>query len=373
MNRRKFLTSASVGAGAAAATSFAAPAIAQSQPQVRWRLASSFPQALDTIYGTAEMMAQRVSDATNGNFDIRVFAGGELVPPFEVLDATSEGTVECGHSASYYYVGKNLAFGFDCAAPFGLTTRQQNAWMYEGGGIELVREVLFDDYNIINFPMGNTGAQMGGWFRNEINSVEDIDGLKMRISGFAGAVLEKLGLVPQQLPGADVYPALERGTIDATEWVGPYDDEKLGFNEVAEYYYYPGWWEAGPQLTLYINKDAWNELTPEYQAIVQAAASEANIRMTARYDTENPPALRRLVSKGTQLRSFNREILMACYKATEELYEEQVETNDKFRAIYEEWRKFRDEQYLWFRVAENSYDNFAFTAQARLEQEEEGN
>ncbi|WP_022729375.1 TRAP transporter substrate-binding protein [Fodinicurvata sediminis] len=368
MNRRKFLKSA--GLGAAASSTLATPAIAQSQPQVRWRMASSFPQSLKILYQGAERMAQRVSEATDGNFDIRVFAAGELVPAFEVLDAVSNDTVECGHSASYYYVGKNLAFGFDCAAPFGLTTRQQNAWMYEGGGIELVREVLFDDYNIINLPLGNTGAQMGGWFRNEVNSVEDLEGLKMRISGFAGAVLEKLGVVPQQIPGGDIYPALERGTIDASELVGPYDDESVGLYEVAEYYYYPGWWEAGPQTTLYINRDAWNELTPEYQAILQGAAAEANVKITARYDAENPPALRRLVSKGTQLRGFNREILMACYKATEELYEEQMETNDKFRAIYEEWRKFRDEQYLWFRVAESSFDNFAFTAQARLEQEE---
>ncbi|AWU94003.1 TRAP transporter substrate-binding protein [Azospirillum ramasamyi] len=358
MKRRSFLTSAGVGV---AASTLAAPAIAQSQPEIHWRLASSFPKSLDTIYGGADTIAARVAAATDGKFTIRPFAAGEIVPGLQVLDAVQNGTVECGHTATYYYVGKDPTFTFDSTVPFGLNARQQNAWIYSGGGMPLLRE-FFEGYGVVNFPAGNTGVQMGGWFRKEIKTVEDLKGLKFRIGGFAGQVLAKLGVVPQQIAGGDIYPSLEKGTIDAAEWIGPYDDEKLGFNKVAKYYYYPGWWEGGLNVSLLVNKQQWEQLPKQYKAVLEAACFEANLTMNAKYDAENPAALKRLVGGGAQLRPFPREVMEACYKAATELYDETAKNNPKFAKIYEPWKKFRDDEYLWFRVAENSFDNFAFTA-----------
>ncbi|WP_029006817.1 TRAP transporter substrate-binding protein [Azospirillum halopraeferens] len=358
MKRRTFLTSAGVGA---AASTIAAPAIAQSTPKIQWRCASSFPKSLDTIYGGAEEIAKRVAEATDGNFQIRVFAGGEIVPPLQVLDAVQNNTVQCGHTVSYYYVGKDPTFAFDAAIPFGLNARQQMAWMTHGGGLELMRE-FFKNYNIVQFPAGNTGTQMGGWFRKEIKSVEDLNGLKMRIGGYAGQVIQKLGTVPQQIGGGDIYPALEKGTIDATEWVGPYDDEKLGFYKVAKYYYYPGWWEGGPQVSLMTNINEYEALPANYKSILDSACAAATISMLGKYDVQNMNALKRLVAAGTVLKPFPRDVMQACYQAAFQLYDEESARNERFRAIYEPWKKFRDEEYLWFRVAENTFDNFVYTA-----------
>ena len=355
--RREFMTRAAIGA---AATAVSAPAIAQSQPQIRWRMASSFPKSLDTLFGSAEQIAGRVSRLTEGRFEIRVFAGGEIVPPLQVLDAVQNGTVECGQSASYYYVGKNPALAFDTALPFGMNARQQNAWMYHGGGLQLMRE-LFSQYNIVSFPGGNTGTQMAGWYRKEIKSVADLKGLKMRVAGLAGQILAKLGVVPQQIGGADIYPALEKGTIDAAEWVGPYDDEKLGFHKVARYYYYPGWWEGSAQLSIYVNAKQWASLPKPYQEALEVACTEANVGMLARYDAKNTEALRRLVGAGAQLRAFPRPVMEACYKVAQELYAEFSAKNADFKKIYTAWSRFRDDQYLWFRVAENTFDNFVYS------------
>ncbi len=358
MERRKFLKGA--GAGLAAAGALAAPAVhAQQSPQIKWRLASSFPKSLDTIYGAAEVVSKHVAAATGGKFQIQIFSGGEIVPPFGVLDAVKDGTVEIGHSASYYYVGKDPTFAFDTAIPFGLNSRQQTAWMFEGGGLDLMRD-FFKDYNIVNYPCGNTGAQMGGWFRKEIKTVKDLEGLKFRVGGFAGQVLAKLGVVPQQIPGGDIYPALEKGTIDAAEWIGPYDDQKLGFNKVAKYYYYPGWWEGGPQLSIYVNAKKLAELPKEYQQALEDACAFAHIEMQARYDVKNVKALKELAGSGTQLRPFSKEVMLACQKAAFELYEETAAKNPKFKKVYEPWLKFRNDQYTWFRVAENTFDNFVY-------------
>ena len=365
MQRRKFLRSAGVGGAAvAASTTLAAPAIAQAMPEIKWRLASSFPKSLDTIYGAGEDFAKRVAGLTDNKFQIRVFAAGEVVPGLQVVDAVQNETVECGHTASYYYVGKDPTFAFDTAIPFGLNTRQHNAWVYYGGGLELMRE-FYKDYNMTSFLMSHTGGQMGGWWRKEIKTPEDMKGVKMRIGGFAGQVMAKLGVVPQQIAGGDIYPALEKGTIDAAEWVGPYDDEKLGLYKVAKYYYYPGWWEGGPELDLFVNTKAWSELPKDYQAILEAACAEANIDCMAKYDALNPPALRRLVAAGVQLRPFPREIMQACHKAAVEVYDEFATTNPKFKKVYEPWKKFRDEDILWFRVAEQNFDTFMATASAQ--------
>ncbi|MBK6744147.1 MAG: TRAP transporter substrate-binding protein DctP [Hydrogenophilales bacterium] len=364
MQRRDFLKGAGAGV-AATTTALALSACGKKQgaaqsgdlPTLRWRLASSYPKNLDTIYGAAELLSQRVAKITGGKFQIKVHAGGEIVPGLQVMDAVQQGTVECGHSASYYYVGKNMAFAFDCTVPFGLTARQQNAWMYFGGGLELTRE-LFKTVNIVNFPGGNTGVQMGGWFRKEIKSLADMQGLKMRIPGIGGQIMAKLGAVPQTLAGGDIYPALERGAIDAAEWVGPYDDEKLGFHKIAKHYYTPGWWEGGPQLSFYVNAAKWAELPEAYREAFETAAAEANVNMLAEYDSKNPPAMARLLKEGVQLHTYPRDILLAAERETFKLYEEESARNPAFKKIYTDWKAFRDGQIQWSKVAESAYTGF---------------
>jgi TRAP-type mannitol/chloroaromatic compound transport system substrate-binding protein len=359
MERRKFIGTAGAGmAGILAAG--AAPAFAQGAPEVKWRLASSFPKSLDTIYGAAEVMSKRVASSTNNKFQIQVFAGGEIVPPFGVVDAVQNGTVQCAHTAPYYFWGKDPAFALDTAVPFSLNARQTNAWQAFGGGNELFEE-FYKAYNIHRIPAGNTGAQMGGWFRKEVKTVADLKGIKMRIGGMAGKVMEKLGVVPQLIPGGDIYPALEKGTIDAAEWVGPYDDEKLGFNKIAKHYYYPGWWEGGPQLVVYINTAEWAKLPKDYQSVVEAACAEANVWMLAKYDAVNPPALKRLVAGGTQLHRFSNEIMAASYKAALQVYDELGQKSPAFKKIYDNMVAFRTDQLLWFQVAEKGYDDFMHT------------
>ena len=358
MKRRSFLKKAAVGV---AASTVAAPAIAQSQPTITWRMAASWPKSLDTIFGGAEHVARRVGEMTDGKFQIRAFAAGEIVPALQVLDAVQAGTVELGHTATYYYFGKDPTFALGTSVCFGPNLRQNNAWWYYGGG-EKAMEPLFREHGCLAFPAGNTGCQMGGWFRKEIKSPADLKGLKMRIGGMAGLVLAKLGVVPQQIGGPDIYPALEKGTVDAAEWVGPYDDEKLGFNKVAKYYYYPGFWEGGSVLHCLVNEKKWNELPKHYQAALQAACGEANVMMPARYDAQNPAALRRLVASGTILRPFPRSVLEAAEKASFELYEELKGKSKHWARVYPEWKKFRDEQFLWFRVAESTNDNYTFNS-----------
>jgi len=347
------------GVGGGLLASLATPALATDGPNVRWRLASSFPKSLDTIYTAAEHLANRVKRMTAGRFQIRVFAGGEIVPGLQVLDAVSQGTVECGHTASYYYVGKNMAFAFDTALPFGLTAREQIAWMYAGGGLQLMREFM-RGYNIIPFPGGNTGVQMGGWFRKPIKRLADLKGLKMRIPGIGGQIMAKLGAVPQTLAGGDIFPALERGALDATEWVGPYDDEKLGFYKVAKHYYYPGWWEGGPQLTFYVNLKTWRSLPDAYKAAFECAAAEAGIHMLAEYDAKNPAALQRLVRKGVQVHPFPKDIMVAARDASLALYAEESRKSPDFRRIYQEWKKFRAASHQWQKLAEAAYANFLY-------------
>jgi TRAP-type mannitol/chloroaromatic compound transport system substrate-binding protein len=359
MKRRSFLKKAAAGL---AVGSVAAPAIAQSQPTINWRMAASWPKSLDTLYGGAEHICNRVSEATGGKFNIKLFAAGEIVGGLQVLDAVQAGTVECGHTASYYYFGKDQTFAFGTAIPFGLNARQQYAWYYHGGGLELMRE-FYKDYGVINHLAGNTGCQMGGWFRKPIKSVADLKGLKFRIGGTGGTVLTRLGVVPQQIAGGDIYPALEKGTIDAAEWVGPYDDEKLGFYKVAKHYYYPAWWEGGTELDMLVNVKAWEALPKDYQAILEAACADSHDWVLTKYDASNPAALKRLVANGVKLQPFSNDIMAACYRASQEVYDAIAEKNAKFRKVYEPWKRFRDEQVQWFSIAESRYDNFMISAQ----------
>jgi TRAP-type mannitol/chloroaromatic compound transport system substrate-binding protein len=354
MKRRQFIQAAGLGI---AASAVAAPAIAQTMPEIKWRMPTSWPKSLDTLYGAAEMMAKLVGEATDGKFQIQVFAGGEIVPGLQVVDAVQNGTVECGHTASYYYFGKDPTFAFGTSVAFGPNARLNQGWYTLGGGKEVLDE-FYKKYNQISLLCGNTGCQMGGWFRKEINTIEDLKGLKMRIGGFPGRVLQKLGAVPQQIAAGDIYPALEKGTIDAAEWVGPYDDEKLGFYKVAPHYYYPGWWEGGSMLFCMVNLDKWNALPKHYQAILSQAAAAANTWCLAKYDLVNPPALRRLLAGGTKLHGFSPAIMEACYKAAMELHDEIAKENASFKKVYESMNAFTKDGYAWSQVAELGYDSF---------------
>ena len=364
LDRRSFLRKGALGGAAVAASlPLAAPAIAQVSPTIKWRLTSGFPNSLDTIYGGAVVMAQTLSNITDGKFQIQVFQAGELVPGPQAIDALESDTVEIAHTCGYYFTGKNPAFAIGSTVPFGLNARQQNAWLYHGGGNELYDEFL-SEYGIVAKPGGATGAQMGGWFRNEINTLADLQGIKMRIAGVAGEVMSRLGVVPQQIPGGDIYPALERGTIDAAEWVGPYDDERLGFYQIAPYYYYPAYWEGGLTIHFFMNKAKYDALPESYKAALEAACKAANINMQALYDVKNTAAIRSLVGKGVNLRPMPRDVMDAAYKASMELYAEYSATHPAWAKIYPSWKKFRDESFEWFRVAEYSYDSYIYSAQA---------
>lgn len=362
MNRRRFIRQA--GIAAAAAPAIAAPAIAQASPEIKWRMTSSFPKALETLTETAVNLVKYVAEATDNRFQIQYFPAGEIAPALEAANEVSRGAIETCYTASYYYWGKDPAFAFGTAVPFGLNARQQNAWMYHGGGMELMNE-FYATHNLVGFPCGNTGSQMGGWFRKEINSLADLQGLKFRIAGFGGQVISKLGVVPQQLAGADVYPALEKGTIDASEFVGPADDEKLGLYKVAKYYYYPGWWEGGAMLHTMVNLEKWNSLPPSYQAILRAASKAANADMLASYDFKNPPALKRLVANGAVLRPFPQDVMSACFDAAKDSYAEIGAKNAAFKKLHDSMMAFRNDGYLWQQVSEATFDNFMMSQQRK--------
>ncbi|MEY2982560.1 MAG: TRAP transporter substrate-binding protein [Planctomycetota bacterium] len=371
-SRRSFLAGGLVGAaggivGAASAGVFSKSSRtsevgskATSRKQVEWRLASTYPKSLDTIFGTAEKVAELVAAMTDGAFRIRCYQAGELVPAMQVMDAVEKGAAEVGQTGGYYYTGKHPALAFETCVPFGLTARQQEAWLRQAGGLELMRDV-YAEFGIVNFPCGNTGAQMGGWFREQIETVADLRGLRMRIPGLGGKVMDKLGVSVQMLAAGDIYPALERGAIDATEWVGPYDDEKLGFFEIAKNYYYPGWWEPGPTLSMLVSKRAWDALPNDYQAIFETAVLTASASMLQRYDAENPRALTRLLQKGVQLRPFSREILDACREASVSLLDDDAAANASYRRILEHWRAFAAESRAWFGSNELAYATYAQT------------
>lgn len=362
MDRRSFIRKAGALSAGVTATALAAPAIAQENPKITWRMTSSFTKGLDILFGAGQIVADHVKEASGGNFVIQHFAGGEIVPALQAADAVTAGTVEMAHTCSYYYVGKDPTFAIGTAIPFGLNARLTNSWFYEGNGNKLLNE-FYAKHNLYGMISGNTGAQMGGWFRKEINTVDDFKGVKMRIAGLAGKVVEKLGVVPQQIAGGDIYPALEKGTIDAAEWVGPYDDHKLGFQKVAKYYYYPAFWEGGPVIHSFVNLEKWNSLPKNYQTALQDACAFANTSMMAKYDAKNPIAIKQLVSEGAVLRPFSQEILEACYKAALEVYANISASNPDFKKIYEDQVAFKREGYLWMQLAEYTFDTFMMIQQ----------
>jgi len=363
MKRRQFLgAAAKTAAVGAASTVFAAPAIVQAQNAVKWQMATSWPVSLDTIYGGAQIFAERVAALTDGKFQITPNPAGKLSKGTDILDVVSQGAVPIGHTASYYYIGKSPATAFGTAIPFGLTLRQQNAWLYDGGGLKLLQDFYAKKFNVIQFPAGNTGAQMGGWFRKEVNTIADLKGLKMRIPGLGGQVMKALGVTVQTIPGGEIFQALQTGTVDAAEWVGPYDDEKLGFYKVAKFYYYPGWWEPAPTLEVEINLGEWAKLSKQYQEAVKSAATEANVGMTARYDARNAAALEKLKEQGVQVKAYSKEILDAAKKASEALYADNAAKDADFKTIYENWKAFKAQSDPWFGLNEFAYESYMFGA-----------
>ena len=354
INRRDFLKAAGMGIAATALAACAEPApaaeastSASDLPELDWQMATSWTQGLDVLFGTTQAFADRVAALTGGKFKITPRAGGELAKATEVLDVVSSGAVPIGHTASYYYIGKSWVMAFGTTLPFGLTAGQQNAWLYSGGGLELLQAFYAKTFNVIQFPAGNTSAQMGGWFRKEINTVADLQGLKMRIPGLGGQVMSALGVQVQNIPGGEIFQSLETGAIDAAEWVGPYDDEKLGLNKTAKYYYAPGWWEPGPTVELQINLAEWNKLPDLYKNAIQVAAAEANLSMAAKYEAANGEALDRLVAGGTELRTYSDEIMQAAKDKIAELLDAKSAEDADFKAIYENWSAFRDKVQKW--------------------------
>ena len=363
MKRRNFISNIALSATTATVVSACQQSIdapnvqADSLPNIQWNMVTSWPTSLDTIYGGALTISERVEAMTGGKFKIKPYAAGEIVPGLEVLDAVQNGTAQCGHSASYYYIGKNPSLAFATTMPFGLTAQQQNAWLYHGGGLEMMQKV-YSDFNIINFPAGNTGAQMGGWFKREISTLNDLKGLKMRIPGLGGKVMAKLGVNVQVLPGGEIFFALDRGAIDAAEFSGPYDDEKLGLNKAANFYYYPGWWEPGPTLDFLVNKSEWDKLPQQYQEILISAAKEANVNMLSKYEVLNKQSLKTLVDGGTQLKAYSQEILKEAQKASTQILEDTAKDDATFKEIYDQWSKFREEITQWNKINELSYNDF---------------
>jgi TRAP-type mannitol/chloroaromatic compound transport system substrate-binding protein len=353
MKRRNLLSTGVAGAAAAVAST----AHAQTLPTIRWRMPSSFPKALPTVFGGAEAISAIVSKLTDGKFTISAHAAGELVPPLGILDAVQTGTVECGHTAGFYYIGKEPALVFDTGVPFGMSPRQHAAWMMHGGGLDLMREV-YAKFNVVQIPCGNTGAQMGGWFRKEIKAPADFKGLRIRAAGFLGHVYTKLGATPQQIPASDIYQALEKGTIDAVEWVGPADDEKLGLSKVAKFYYAPGVLERGASLCFIAGKQAWDGLPALYKAALEAACAQASADMLAKYDATNVPALRRLIGSGAKLGYWSRPIMDAMKKASDDVLKEQSAANETFRKVHDHWSKFLGDQVLWASVNDGAAEQF---------------
>ena len=361
--RRKFLQTLGL---AAAGAGLARPALAQGAPDIEWRLTSSFVPTLDLIYGGGETFAKALSDLTDGHFKIRLSPAGELAPALDALDAVGDGRADCAHTALSYYWNKDPSFIFASSTPFGMNARQHASWLAEGGGGALVDDLLAER-KVFALPAGNTGGQMAGWFRKEIKGPQDFQGLKVRIGGFAGKVLQTLGAEPAMLPKDGILPGLESGALDAFEWVGPYDDEKFGagkdaaktpISKSAPYYYYPGWWKGGMQMHFVVSKEKFDALPKSYQAAVRAAAQIANRSVLEKYDANNPGALKRLAIGGAQLRLFPQEAIEACYKTATDLYTQLGADDPRFKKVADAYFNFRSDQYLWWQVAEYSFDNF---------------
>ncbi len=355
MKRREFIKSAGVGAVVAGGGLASAPAFAKKK--IRWKMVTTWPKNFPGLGTGANHLAKLITEMTGGRIKVKVYGAKELVPAFEVFDAVSNGTAEMGHGASYYWKGKSEAAQFFAAVPFGLTAQEMNAWLYQGGGMALWEEV-YAPFGLIPAAAGNTGVQMGGWFNKEINSVDDLKGLKMRIPGLGGEVLKRAGGTPVSLPGGEIFPSLQSGAIDATEWVGPYNDLAFGLYKAAKHYYYPGWHEPGTTLECMINKEAYEALPKDLQSIVTNACRVANQDMLAVYTTRNNQALETLVHEHkVDVRPFPTEVLDTLRKLSDEVVAEVADKDPMSKKVFDSFRAFRDQSVGWSNLAERAYLN----------------
>ncbi len=355
MQRRQFLTGAATAGAATAAAALATPAIAQDKRELK--LVTTWPKNFPGLGTSAERWARRITDMTDGRLSVKVFAAGELVPAFEAFDAVSSGTADMYHGAEYYWQGKSKAFNFFAAVPFGLTATEINAWVYHGGGQALWDE-LSADFKIKPMLVANTGVQMGGWFNKEINSLEDYKGLKIRMPGLGGEVLRRIGAAAVSMPGGEIFPALQSGAIDATEWVGPWNDLAFGFYKVAKYYYYPGFHEPGTALSGGVNLDVWNSLSDADKAVIQGAAAAENDFTLAEFNARNGDALATLINDhGVELRKFSDDVMKAIGDAAGEVVAEVAEENQMTKRVYDSFISFRTKSIGWARIADQAYWN----------------
>jgi TRAP-type mannitol/chloroaromatic compound transport system substrate-binding protein len=325
-----------------------------SQERFQWSMVTTWPPNFPIFQEGVEHFAEDLRVMSDGRLDVQVYAGGQLVPALGVFDAVSQGTVQMGHGAAYYWAGKIPAAQFMSSVPFGMTRKGMSAWLADGGGLELWRE-LYAPYNLIPFPVGNTGVQMGGWFNKKIESVDDLQGLKMRIPGLGGKVLAKAGGTPVLLAGGEIYTALERGTIDATEWVGPFHDERLGLYRAAQYYYYPGWHEPGTELELIVNKQAFEALPADLQRMVEAAAAASSLRMQTQFEALNLHALTKLRERGVEILEFPDDVLAKLRSLAEQTLEEEAAKDPELKRVFDSYQGFRRAAEDWDRISEGAY------------------
>jgi len=355
MKRRDFLKKSIGGGALAAATVASTSALAAPKQRFNWKMVTTWPPNMPILQLGAERFAKDIEKMSDRRFRIQVYAAGELIPAMQTFDAVSQGTVEMGHGAAYYWAGKVPAAQFFTAVPFGMNAQGMNAWLSSGGGLKLWRD-LYKPYNLVPFAMGNTGVQMGGWFRKRINSVSDLKGLKMRIPGLGGKVMAQAGVNPVLLAGGEIYTALERGTIDATEWIGPYHDLRLGLHRAAKFYYYPGWHEPGPTLELSINSKAWASLPEKYQVMIETAAAAANSWMLSEFEARNLEALHELKTKHkVKVLAFPDDVLKTLKKFTHKILEAEAAKDAKFKKIYQSYNRFRDNNDAWGDISEAAH------------------
>ena len=356
MKRRDFVKSVGAGSLAVGAAIAGAP-VAHASEKIKWKMVTTWPKNFPGLGTGANNLARLITEMSGGRLEVKVYGAKELVGALEIFDAVSRGTAEMGHGAAYYWKGKTEAAQFFAAVPFGLTAQEMNGWLYHGGGMQLWEEV-YADFGLVPTAAGNTGVQMGGWFNKEINQVKDLEGLKMRIPGLGGEVLKRAGGTPVLLPGGEIFPSLQSGAIDATEWVGPYNDMAFGLYKAAKYYYYPGWHEPGTTLECFVNKKALEALPKDLQIIVLTAAKSANLEMLADFRARNNAALQTLVSEhGVELRQFPDEVLKKLKTLSDEVVAEVAEKDPMSKKVYDSFRKFRDQAIAWHNVSERAYLN----------------
>jgi len=328
-----------------------------SDQKFEWKMVTTWPPNFPVLGEGCNLFADWVREMSGGRLDIKVYGGGEFVPSLEAFEAVSNGAADIGHGAAYYWAGKAPAAQFFASVPFGMNAQQHNAWILCGGGMELWKE-LYGQFNLIPMLAGNTGVQMGGWFKKEINTIEDFQGLKMRMPGLGGKVLNKAGGAPVLIAGGEIYTSLERGVIDATEWIGPYHDYKMGFHEIAKYYYSPGWHEAGTALECFINKDRYEELPSDLQAILQTASLRLNMWMLSEFEAKNTIYLKKIQATGkVEIRKFSDEVLQELRGHAEDILQELADSDPFAKRTYASFQSFKRQATEWSELTEKVFYN----------------